>query len=97
MKTFISLVQWTPQGVKNVQHTTKRAEAFEAAVQKAGGRVRDVFWTMGRYDGVLIFDAPDEEVATALMLGVAGLGNVRSETLRAFGTAEMARILKKRG
>jgi uncharacterized protein with GYD domain len=95
MPTFISLFGWTDQGIKNVKDTTKRADAFKAAVKKAGGNVREVYWTMGRYDGVIIFDAPDAETATAVLMSAGSLGNVRSETLRAFSEQEVQKILAK--
>jgi uncharacterized protein with GYD domain len=95
MPTFISLFGWTDQGIRNVKDTAKRADNFKAAVKKAGGTVRDVYWTMGRYDGVIIFDAPDEETATALLMSAGSLGNVRSETLRAFNQDEVQKILAK--
>ncbi len=95
MPTFITLFGWTDQGIRNVKETAKRADKFKAAVKKAGGAVRDVYWTMGRYDGVIIFDAPDEETATALLMSAGSLGNVRSETLRAFNQDEVQKILAK--
>jgi uncharacterized protein with GYD domain len=95
MPTFVTLFNWTEQGVKHVKDTTKRAENFKAAVKKAGGSVRDVYWTMGRYDGVIIFDAPDADTATAVLMSACSLGNVRSETLRAFNEQEIQKIVAK--
>ncbi len=95
MPTFVTLFNWTEQGVTHVKDTTKRAENFKAAVKKAGGSVRDVYWTMGRYDGVIIFDAPDAETATAVLMNACSLGNVRSETLRAFSEQEIQKIVAK--
>ncbi|MEW6542012.1 MAG: GYD domain-containing protein [Nitrospirota bacterium] len=97
MATYIVLFRWTEQGIKGVKDTTKRAAAFKALVKKAGGQVKDVYWTMGQYDGVLIFTAPDDETATAVLMSAGSLGNVRSETLRAFGEDEMPAILAKVG
>ena len=57
--------------------------------------VRDIYWTQGRYDVVTITEAPDDMAATALSLGIAGLGNVRTETLRAFSAADMQTIIGK--
>jgi uncharacterized protein with GYD domain len=93
--TFVALFNWTEQGIRSVKSTIKRADQFKADIQKMGGAVRDVYWTMGRYDGLIIFDAPSEEAATAIMLAGCSLGNVRTETLRAFDVADMKGILSK--
>ncbi|OGW86050.1 MAG: hypothetical protein A3K11_06605 [Nitrospirae bacterium RIFCSPLOWO2_12_FULL_63_8] len=60
MSTFVCLFNWTDQGIKNVRDTTKRSERFEAAIKKAGGSVKGIYWTLGRYDGLIVFEAPDE-------------------------------------
>lgn len=95
MPTYIALFSWTEQGIRNVKDTTKRAAKFSDAVKKAGGKVKDVYWTMGRYDGVIIFEAPDDETATAIMVGGCAQGNVRTETLRAFDERAMKKVLAK--
>jgi uncharacterized protein with GYD domain len=95
MATFVALFAWTEQGIRSVKNTIKRAEKFKADIRKMGGSVREVYWTMGRYDGLIIFDAPNEEAATAIMLAGCAQGNVRTETLRAFDVAEMKGILSK--
>ena len=97
MPTFIALVTFTDQGAARVRDTRKRAATFRAGAQKSGVAVRDVYWTIGGYDGVLIFDAPDDETATAAMLGLAAAGNARTQTLRAFDDADMATILARAG
>ena len=94
MPTFIALFGWTAQGVRTAKDTVKRAERFKADIKKMGGSVKEVYWTMGRYDGVIIFEAPDEETATALMLAGCARGNVHTETLRAFDAGDMKDILK---
>ena len=95
MPTFISLFGWTEQGVRNVKDTDKRAAMFQQSIQAAGGSVKNIYWTMGRYDGVIIFEAPDDTTAAAVMMGGCSLGNVRTETLRAFTEAELAGVLSK--
>jgi uncharacterized protein with GYD domain len=95
MGTYITLLNYTDQGIRNVQETTKRAQAFTSMAGKVGVKVRDVFWTLGEYDLVSIVDAPDDETAIALLLGVGSLGNVRSQTLRAFSADEMKGVLAK--
>ena len=95
MATYVLLLNFTDQGIRNVKDTTKRAEAFKSIADKAGGKVKEVYWTLGQYDGVLIIEAPDEATATALGLSLGSLGNVRTQTLRAFSAEEIGRVLAK--
>lgn len=97
MATFIALVNFTDQGIRNVRDTTKRAQAVEAEAQKFGVRMTHLWWTLGGHDLVVVMEAPDDESATALMLSVGMGGNVRTQTLRAFGKDEMDRVLAKLG
>ena len=93
MPTFISTITFTEQGIKGIQDTCKRANAFKTAAKKMGVKVIELYWTLGPSDGVVIFDAPDDETATAVMLKVGSQGNVQTQTTRAFTTAEMEKIL----
>jgi len=95
MATFISLANFTEQGVKNFQDTPQRSEAFKAMAKKMNVAVKEIFWTIGRYDIVLILDAPDDETIAALMLQLSSLGNVKTQTLRAFDAAGMKKIIAK--
>jgi uncharacterized protein with GYD domain len=95
MATYVSLIHLTDQGIRNIKDTTKRAKAFVAAAEKAGVKVKELLWTQGTYDLVTITEAADEKAATAVLLAVGAQGNVRSETLRAFTSAEMDAILAK--
>src|SRR3990172_5466802 len=95
MATYVLLLNFTDQGIRNVKDTTKRAEAFKRIADKAGAKVKEVYWTLGQYDGVLIFEAPEEATATALGLSLGSLGNVRTQTLRAFSAEEIGRVLAK--
>ena len=94
MATFVSLVNFTDQGVRNVKDSPDRYEAFRAMAEKAGVKVRGFFYTMGRYDMVLIMEGSDEAAMTA-MLKVGSLGNVRTETLRGVSVEEMRKIIGK--
>src|SRR4051794_25201360 len=76
MATFITTIKFTPQGIKEIHGTTKRAAALKASAKKLGVKVTDIFWTLGPFDGLLIFEAPDELTATALMLSLGSLGNI---------------------
>src|SRR5258708_34148462 len=93
MATFITTIQFTQKGMANIQATCRRATAVKAAARRLGAKVTDIYWTMGRYDGLLVFEAPDEETATALMLHLGTKGNVHTQTARAFTMAEMEKIL----
>ena len=95
MPTYITLSNFTHQGIQNIKDTTKRADAFKTAAKKAGCMVKDIYWTQGQYDSVIILDAPDDASATALLMSLGKLGNIRTQTLRAFTAAELAPILDK--
>jgi uncharacterized protein with GYD domain len=93
MATFITTIRFTPQGVANIKDTCKRVAAFKAAAKKLACKVTEVYWTQGAFDGVALFEAPDDETAAALMLHVASQGNVQTQTLRGFTAAEMEKVL----
>ena len=95
MPTYITLVNWTDEGIKNVKESPKRLDAFKQAVQNSGGKVVGFYLTMGRYDMVLIAEGTSDEVATSQMLGVASQGSVRTETLKAFTEEEYRAIISK--
>ncbi len=95
MATFITTIKFTQQGLKGIDETTKRAAALKAAGKKMGVKVTDIYWTLGDHDGVLIFDAADDETATTLLLHLGAAGNVHTSTERAFTAAEMDKILTK--
>jgi uncharacterized protein with GYD domain len=93
MATYIMLGQFTDQGIRSVKDTTKRVEIVKEMGKKVGATVKEVYWTMGQYDVATIVDAPDDASMTAFLLSVAALGNVRTQSLRAFSAEEMGRIL----
>jgi uncharacterized protein with GYD domain len=95
MATFITTIKFTQQGIKGIDETTKRAAAVKAAAKKMGVKVTHTYWTLGDHDGVLIFEAPDDETATTLLLHLGASGNVHTTTERAFTAAEMDMILTK--
>lgn len=95
MATFITTIKFTEQGIKAISETTKRANAFKAAAKKMGVKVKDIFWTLGAFDGAIVFDAPDDETAAAALLQLDMSGNVHTTTTRAFNAAEMGKILAK--
>jgi uncharacterized protein with GYD domain len=95
MAHYVLLTNFTDQGVKTVKDTVKRADAFRQMAEKSGVKVHALFWTLGKHDVVAIAEASDDTVATALSLSIASLGNVRTQTLRAFDSEEMKKIIAK--
>jgi uncharacterized protein with GYD domain len=95
VSTFVCLLNWTDEGIRNYRDTTHRASDFAKLVENHGGRVRDEVWTIGEYDAVAIADFPDDETGMAALLQVGSLGNVRSRTLRAFSAEEMSGIISR--
>ena len=95
MAMYVSLLKFTDQGIRNVKETIKRAAAATAEAEKMGAKISDAFWTMGAYDVVLLLDAPNDETMTAFTLKLGSLGNVKTQTMRAFRREEMEGILAK--
>ncbi len=95
MATYILLATYTEQGLKGIKDTVKRTESVRALAKKAGLTMKESYWTLGQYDVVATFEAPDDDTMTAFSLSVAKLGNVKTQTLRAFSSKEMAGILGK--
>ena len=95
MAMYVSLLQFTDQGVRNVKDTRKRSEAATAEAEKMGVKIINAFWTMGAYDVVILLDAPNDETVSAFSLKMGSLGNVKSQTMRAFRVEEMESILAK--
>jgi uncharacterized protein with GYD domain len=97
MPTFIALGNFTDQGIRNIKDTVKRADMVKEAAQKAGITMKEIYWTLGAYDMVVTFEAPDDAAMTAFALAVGAAGNVRTQSLRAFNRNEMSSILAKMG
>jgi uncharacterized protein with GYD domain len=95
MPTYVALIDWTDQGVRNFKDSVDRYEAARSQLEALGVRFTDVYWTLGSHDIVTMVDAPDDETLAAGLLAVAGQGNVRTTTLRAFTADEMRGIIGK--
>jgi len=92
---FIALVNFTDQGVRHIHQTTERAKALVNAAAHLGVLIKDIYWTMGAFDAVFIAEAPDDETITAFAVSMGSLGNIRTQTMRAFSAGEMNKILEK--
>jgi uncharacterized protein with GYD domain len=95
MPTYVTLINWTDQGVQNFKDTVDRYEAAQQALGEGGASFKEIYWTLGSYDIIGILEAPDDEAAMAALLTVAGQGNIRTTTLRAFNASEMKRVIEK--
>jgi uncharacterized protein with GYD domain len=95
MATYILLASYTEQGIKGIKDTVKRTDAVKELAKKAGCTMKESYWTLGAYDVVAVFEAPDDETMTAFALSVAKLGNVKTQTMRAFSSKDMSGILAK--
>ena len=88
------MARLTDQGIRNIKDTTKRADAAKREAEKLGGKFT-IYWTFGKYDGVGILEAPNDEAAMEFELKVGSFGNVRTTTLRAFTPEEIAKVINK--
>ena len=93
MPTFITLVNYTQQGVENMKDSPARLDAAKQAFAAMGGELQAFYLVMGRFDAVVIGEAPDDETAALLALAIGGQGAVRTETLRAFTEDEYRAII----
>lgn len=93
MPKYISLIKWTQQGIENVKESPNRYEAFKKLCKSLGAKVDAVYLTMGRYDLVVIVDAPDSEVIAKIMLSTGSKGSTTTETLQAFTEEQYRKIL----
>jgi uncharacterized protein with GYD domain len=93
MAKYILLTNWTDQGVRNIKDSPKRLDAARKLAESAGCKFGDFYMTMGGYDMVAHLDAPDDATVAKFVLHLAGGGNVRTQTLKAFGEDEYRKIL----
>ena len=97
MPRYVVLVNWTDQGIRNVKQTIARTDHGGDIAEKHGLKLKQAYWTVGSYDMVTVFDAPDDEALSAHLLEICSLGNVRTTTLRAYEEEEMSGILHRLG
>ena len=95
MATYMALIKLTERGVKEIKETGKRAADLKTHEKKHGIVVKEQYWSMGAYDGLILFEAPDDETASAAMLSLTSREHVTTQTLRCFTAAEMSKIVGK--
>jgi uncharacterized protein with GYD domain len=95
MPRYVVLVNWTEQGIKNVKETLQRTDSGGEIAEKHRLKLEQAYWTVGPYDMVTIFEAPDDEALSAHLLEISSRGNVRTTTLRAYNEEEMSGILQR--
>lgn len=97
MPTYISLIDWTDQGIRSFQDTLKRYEDARSRFESMGVRLTHVWWTIGNHDIVAVAEADDDEAAAAAFLALGSQGNLRTTSLRAFSRDEMEEVLRRVG
>jgi uncharacterized protein with GYD domain len=95
MATYIALINFTDQGIRQIRQTTERAKTLVNAASNLGVKIKDIYWTMGAYDAVVTVEAQEDDAVMAFAASMGSLGNIRTQTLRAFSAAEMNKILEK--
>ena len=93
MPSYVLLLTYTDQGLRNIKYLPQHVNAVRRAVESAGGRLPSIYLTMGQYDLVAILEAPSDEVCASISLGLSSLGNVRSTTLKAFSEDELPAVV----
>jgi uncharacterized protein with GYD domain len=92
MKTYIILLNYTEQGIKNIKESPSRLDAARKAAEAMGGKLKEWYLVMGQYDAVVVAEAPNDEVISKLLLTIGALGNVRTQTLSALTESEHRKL-----
>ena len=95
MPRYVTLINWTDQGIAGFQDSVDRYEAAQQQFEGLGVRFVDIYWTLGEHDIVSVVEAPDDESVTAALLKLGSGGNVRTKTMRAFSRDEMRAVIDK--
>ena len=95
MASYVVLSGFTEQGIRTVKETAKRANKFRETAKEMGVTIKEIYWTLGRYDVVVTLEAADDETVARLMMKMGALGNLKSETLRAFSEEEIGGIVSR--
>jgi len=92
MPAFVVLGKWTDQGIRNVNDAPKRIKETRNMVEKAGGKMQ-LFYTMGRYDFVMVVEVPKDDDVMAILLCIGSMGNIRTTTMKAWTESDGAKVL----
>lgn len=95
MPTYVTLYKWTDQAAKDVKNALARFQASNKLTESLGGKILNIYVTMGEYDVIVVSESPSDEVAAAIAISIASKGNVKSQTMRAFTEGEFAQVVKK--
>ena len=93
MGHYITLIRYTQQGAAKIKESPKRLDAAKKAAEAAGGKVHAWYLTMGKYDAVFISEFPNDEASAKFMLSTGSMGNVTTQTLKAFTETEYRKIV----
>ncbi len=94
MPTYIALSNLTDQGIRNMKDLSRRLQNAEQTFAQMGAQLREVYLVMGQYDYVVVAEAPDDQTMARITLAIAGQGNVRTQTMRAFDRSEMLGLVE---
>ena len=95
MASYIILANYTSVGIRNIKATTQRAKDFRSETEKVGIKIKDIYWTLGSFDVVIIAESPDDETMVSMLLALGRLGNLTTQTLVAFPIDSMNKIIGK--
>jgi uncharacterized protein with GYD domain len=93
MPVYVTLLRFTQKGIESIREAPARLDAAKEVYRAAGAKLKEFYLVTGRYDAVVIAEAPDDETAAKVSLTIGSKGNVRSETSRAFSEEEYRRIV----
>ena len=93
MPTYVSLINYTDQGIRSIKDSPKRLDAAKKLIKDMGGELKAVYLTMGSYDLVTVAEAPNDETVAKFVLSLAAAGNVRTVTMKAFPEAEYRKLV----
>ena len=94
MPHYILLINWTEQGISKIKESADRYNSFKDSLERAGGKLIGGYYTFGKYDVVIIIEAPNDETVMSIMLKVGSAGNVRTRTVKAFPADQGIKIIK---
>jgi uncharacterized protein with GYD domain len=93
MPTYVSLLHFTQKGVESIKEGPARLDRAKQAFRAAGGELKAFYVVMGQYDAIAVSEMPNDEAVARVALANASMGNIRSETSRAFTEDEYRRII----